>query len=337
MNQVNRRVTLVARPDGYPTEATFKLVEDKVPSPGPGQVLVRALYLSLDPYMRGRMSDAKSYATPIPIGGVIEGGIVGPVVASENPRFKVGDYVEGRLGWQDYALSDGRNIRKIDPDAGKLSLNLGVLGMPGLTAYFGLLDVCKPHAGDTVVVSAASGAVGQVVGQIAKIMDCKVIGIAGGKQKCDHIKSLGFDHAIDYKGEDLDAALDKAAPDGVDCYFDNVGGPVSEAVFRHLSFNRPRIAICGQMALYNVDTGATGTRNLRFMLVHRATMQGFIVSDFAERYGMGLKRLAGWVRAGKIKYREDIVDGLENAPKAFLKLMHGENFGKLVVKIADQA
>jgi NADPH-dependent curcumin reductase CurA len=336
MNQVNRRITLATRPDGYPTEATFKLVEDKVPSPGPGQVLVRALYLSLDPYMRGRISAAKSYAAPVEIGGVIEGGIVGPVVASENPRFKVGDMVEGRLGWQDYALSDGRNIRKIDPNAGPLSLNLGVLGMPGLTAYFGLLDVCKPHAGDTVVVSAASGAVGQVVGQIAKIMDCKVVGIAGGKQKIDHIRGLGFDAGIDYKSEDLDVALDKACPDGADCYFDNVGGKISEAVFRHLAF-RPRIAICGQMALYNVDTPEPGTRNLRFMLVHRAKMEGFIVSDFSERFAMGLKRLSRWVREGKIKYREDIVDGLENAPKAFVRLMHGENFGKLIIKIADGA
>ena len=336
MNQVNRRITLASRPDGYPTEANFKLVEDKVPSPGPGQVLVRALYLSLDPYMRGRMSDAKSYAAPVPIGGVMEGGIVGPVVASENPRFKVGDMVEGRLGWQDFALSDGRNIRTIDPKAGKLSLNLGVLGMPGLTAYFGLLDLCRPHAGDTVVVSAASGAVGQVVGQIAKLMDCRVVGIAGGTRKIDYItRDLGFDVGVDYKSGDLDAALDKACPDGIDCYFDNVGGAVSEAVFRHLAF-RPRIAICGQMALYNVDAPQPGTRNLRFMLVHRAKMEGFIVSDFTERFPMALKRLAGWVREGKIKYREDVVDGLENASKAFLRLMHGDNFGKLIIKIADE-
>ena len=336
MNQVNRRITLAARPDGYPTEANFKLVEDKVPSPGPGQVLVRALYLSLDPYMRGRMSDAKSYAAPVEIGGTMEGGIVGRVIASENPRIKVGDLVEGRLGWQDYGLSDGRNIRAIDPKAGKLSLSLGVLGMPGLTAYFGLLDVCRPHAGDTVVVSAASGAVGQVVGQIAKIMDCRVVGIAGGARKIDYItRELGFDAGIDYKSEDLDAALDKACPDGVDAYFDNVGGKVSDAVFRHLAY-RARIAICGQMALYNVDTPEPGSRNLRFMLVNRARMEGFLVSDFTDRWPMGLKRLSRWVRDGKIKYREDVVEGLENAPKAFLRLMRGENFGKLVVKIADE-
>ncbi|MBI3516554.1 MAG: NADP-dependent oxidoreductase [Proteobacteria bacterium] len=336
MNQVNRRITLASRPDGYPTAANFKLVEDEVPSPGPGQVLVRALYLSLDPYMRGRMSDAKSYAAPVPIGGVMEGGIVGRVVASENPKFKLGDHVEGRLGWQDFGLSDGRNIRTIDPKAGKLSLNLGVLGMPGLTAYFGLLDVCRVHAGDTVVVSAASGAVGQVVGQIAKIMDCKVIGIAGGKAKIDYIThELGFDVGIDYKFEDLDAALDKSCPDGVDAYFDNVGGKVADAVFRHLAY-KARIAICGQMALYNVDTPEPGSRNLRFMLVSRAKMEGFIVSDFTDRWPMGLKRLARWVREGKIKYREDVVEGLENAPSAFLRLMRGENFGKLVIKIADE-
>ncbi len=336
MNQVNRRITLAARPDGYPSEANFKLVEDKVPSPGSGQVLVRALYLSLDPYMRGRMSDAKSYAAPVPIGGVMEGGIVGRVTASENPRFKVGDMVEGRLGWQDYGLSDGRNIRAIDPKAGPLSYNLGVLGMPGLTAYFGLLDVCRPHAGDTVVVSAASGAVGQVVGQIAKIMDCRVVGIAGGRDKVDYItRELGFDVGIDYKSGDLGAALAKACPDGVDCYFDNVGGKISDAVFNNLAY-RARIAICGQIALYNVDTPEPGSRNLRFMLVNRAVMEGFLVSDFTDRWPMGLKRLSRWVREGKIKYREDVVQGLENAPKAFLRLFDGSNFGKLVVKIADE-
>jgi NADPH-dependent curcumin reductase CurA len=336
MNQVNRRITLAARPDGYPTEANFKLVEDKVPSPGPGQVLVRALYLSLDPYMRGRMSDARSYAAPVPVGGVMEGGIVGRVIASENAKFKVGEIVEGRLGWQDYGLSDGRNIRAVDAKAGPLSFNLGVLGMPGLTAYFGLLDVCRPHAGDTVVVSAASGAVGQVVGQIAKIMDCRVVGIAGGKQKVDFItRELGFDAGIDYKAGDLGAALAKACPDGVDCYFDNVGGKVSDAVFANLAY-RARIAICGQIALYNVDTPEPGSRNLRFMLVNRAVMAGFLVSDFTDRWPMGLKRLARWVREGKIKYREDVVQGLENAPKAFLRLFDGSNFGKLVVKIADE-
>jgi NADPH-dependent curcumin reductase CurA len=336
MNQINRRITLAARPDGYPAETNFKLVEDKVPSPGPGQVLVRALYLSLDPYMRGRMSDAKSYAAPVPIGGVMEGGIVGRVIASENPKFAVGTLVEGRLGWQDYGLSDGRNIRAIDPKAGPLSYSLGVLGMPGLTAYFGLLDVCRPHAGDTVVVSAASGAVGQVVGQIAKIMDCRVVGIAGGAKKVDYItRELGFDVGIDYKSGDLAAALAKACPDGVDCYFDNVGGRISDAVFANLAY-RARIAICGQIALYNVDTPEPGSRNLRFMLVNRAVMEGFLVSDFTDRWPMGLKRLARWVREGKIKYREDVVQGLENAPKAFLRLFDGSNFGKLVVKIADE-
>ena len=336
MNQINRRITLASRPDGYPGEANFKLVEAPVPSPGPGQVLVRALYLSLDPYMRGRMSDAKSYAAPVPIGGVMEGAIVGRVIASENPKFPVGTLVEGRLGWQDYGLSDGRNIRAVDPKAGPLSYSLGVLGMPGLTAYFGLLDVCRPHAGDTVVVSAASGAVGQVVGQIAKIMDCRVVGIAGGAQKVDYVtRELGFDAGIDYKSGDLAAGLAKACPDGVDCYFDNVGGKVSDAVFANLAY-RARIAICGQIALYNVDTPEPGTRNLRFMLVNRAVMEGFLVSDFTDRWPMGLKRLSRWVREGRIKYREDVVQGLENAPKAFLRLFDGSNFGKLVVKIADE-
>jgi NADPH-dependent curcumin reductase CurA len=336
MNQVNRRITLAARPDGYPTEANFKLVEDKVPSIGPGQVLVRTLYLSLDPYMRGRMSAAKSYAAPVELGATMVGGIVGRVIASENPKFARGDIVEGRLGWQDYGVSDGRDLRKVDPAAGPISTAVGVLGMPGLTAYFGLLDVGQPKAGDTVVVSAASGAVGQVVGQIAKIMGCRVVGIAGDARKIAYItRELGFDAGIDYKTEDLDAALDRACPDGVDVYFDNVGGAVSEAVFRHLAY-RPRIAICGQISQYNVETPEPGARNLRFMLVHRARMEGFLVSDFIDRWPEGLKRLSRWVREGKIKYREDVVEGLENAPKAFMRLMRGNNFGKLVVKVADE-
>ena len=336
LNQVNRRITLASRPETYPTEANFKLVEEPVPAIGPGQALVRTLYLSLDPYMRGRMSAAKSYAPPVEIGATMVGGIVGKVVASENPRLKVGDIVEGRLGWQDYGISDGRDLRKVDPSWGPVSTAVGVLGMPGLTAYFGLLEVCRPRAGDTVVVSAASGAVGQVVGQVAKLAGCRVVGIAGGARKIDFItRELGFDAGIDYKRGDLDAALEKACPDGVDCYFDNVGGAVSEAVFRHLA-NRARIAICGQIALYNVDVPEPGSRNLRFMLVNRAHMEGFLVSDFADRWPEGLKRLSRWLKTGKIKYREDVVDGLENAPKAFLRLFSGENFGKLVVKVADE-
>jgi NADPH-dependent curcumin reductase CurA len=335
LNQVNRRITLVSRPETYPAADNFKLVEEPVPAIGPGQVLVRTLYLSLDPYMRGRMSAAKSYAPPVELGGTMVGGIVGKVVASENQRFKVGDIVEGRLGWQDYGISDGRDLRKVDPSWGPVSTAVGVLGMPGLTAYFGLLEVCRPRAGDTVVVSAAAGAVGQVVGQIAKLAGCRVVGIAGGAPKVAFItRELGFDHGIDYKAGDLDAALDAACPDGVDCYFDNVGGAVSEAVFRHLA-NRARIAICGQIALYNVDMPEPGSRNLRFMLVNRAHMEGFLVSDFADRWPDGLKRLSRWLKAGKIKYREDVVDGLENAPAAFLRLFRGENFGKLVVKVAD--
>jgi NADPH-dependent curcumin reductase CurA len=335
MNQVNRRITLASRPDGYPTEANFKLVEAPVPSIGPGQVLIQTLYLSLDPYMRGRMNDAKSYAPPVELGATMVGGIVGRVIASEHKKYALGDIVEGRLGWQDYGVSDGRDLRKVDPAAGPISTAVGVLGMPGLTAYFGLLEVCQPRAGDTVVVSAAAGAVGQVVGQIAKLMGCRVIGIAGDARKIAYItQELGFDAAIDYKTEDLDRALAKTCPDGVDAYFDNVGGKVSEAVFRHLAY-RPRIAICGQMALYNVEAPEPGSRSLRFMLVHRARMEGFLVSDFAERWPEGLKRLSRWVKDGKIKYREDVVEGLENAPKAFLRLMRGENFGKLVVKVAD--
>jgi NADPH-dependent curcumin reductase CurA len=332
---VNRRITLAARPGGYPQETNFRLTEAPVPRPERGEVLVRTLWLSLDPYQRGRMSTAKSYAPPVEVGEVMIGGIVGRVVESRNQRFTVGDIVEGWLGRQDYALSDGHDIRKVDPTLAPISTALGVLGMPGMTAYFGLLEIGQPKPGDTVVVSAASGAVGAVVGQIAKLTGCRVVGTAGSPDKVAYITGeLGYDAGIDYKSEDVDAALARACPNGVDVYFDNVGGAVTDAVFRHLA-DRARIVICGQISQYNLAEPELGPRNLRFLLVHQARVEGFLVFRFASRYGEAIPRLAGWIAEGKLKYREDVVEGLENAPSAFVKLMRGENFGKLLVKVAE--
>ncbi|MBL27159.1 MAG: NADP-dependent oxidoreductase [Rhodospirillaceae bacterium] len=334
-NATNRKITLAARPVGYPKESDFAMVEEPVADPGPGQVLIRTLWLSLDPYQRGRMSAAKSYATPVDIGGVITGGIVGRVEQSNNPKFKAGDFVEGWLGWQSWAISDGNDIRKVDPDLAPLQTALGILGMPGMTAYFGFLEIGLPRPGDTVVISAASGAVGQLVGQIARIMGCRAVGIAGGADKCAYIRDeLGFDAAIDYKGEDVEAAIARHCPDGVDVYFDNVGGTITEAVLKNLA-KFARVVICGQISQYNLDKPDLGPRNLRFLLVNQARMEGFLVFQFADRYEQGMKRIAGWIKDGRIKYREDVVDGLENAPKAFIGMMEGKNFGKLLVKVAE--
>ena len=332
---VNRQVTLAARPEGYPKPGDFKLVEGQVPEPRHGQILVRTLWLSLDPYQRGRMSAARSYAASVDIGAPIIGGIVGRVERSENARFAAGDIVEGWLGWQDYALSDGHDLRKVDPALAPIQTALGVLGMPGMTAYFGLLEIGRPRPGDTVVVSAASGAVGSLVGQIAKLMGCRVVGTAGRDDKVDYLtKELGFDAAINYKTANLDDALAAACPDGVDVYFDNVGGDVTEAVMRNLA-RFARIAICGQISQYNLTQPDVGPRNLRFLLVKQARMEGFLVFRFADRYDEARARLARWIKDGRIKYREDVVEGLENAPAAFIGLMRGENFGKLLVRVAE--
>jgi NADPH-dependent curcumin reductase CurA len=332
---VNRQVTLAARPDGYPKPSDFKLVEGAVPEPRDGQILVRTLWLSLDPYQRGRMSAARSYAASVEIGAPIIGGIVGRVEKSENARFAPGDIVEGWLGWQDYALSDGHDVRKVDPSLAPIQTALGVLGMPGMTAYFGLLEIGRPRPGDTVVVSAASGAVGSLVGQIAKITGCRVVGTAGRDDKVAYLTGeLGFDAAINYKTANLDDALAAACPDGVDVYFDNVGGDVTEAVMRNLA-RFARIAICGQISQYNLTQPELAPRSLRFLLVKQARMEGFLVFQFADRYEEGRARLARWIKDGRIKYREDVVDGLENAPLAFIGLMRGENFGKLLVRVAE--
>lgn len=333
--EINRKVTLKSRPDGYPQLSDFEVTEQPIPQPREGEALIRALWLSLDPYMRGRMRDTASYAPSIQLGDVIVGGVVGRVVESRTPAIAVGDIVEGPLGWQEYALSDGRNLRRVDESLGPLSTALGILGMPGMTAYFGFLDICDPRPGDSVVVSAASGAVGQVVGQIAKIMGCRVIGFAGSDAKVDFIvNELGFDVGINYKTADIPAALAEACPLGVNVYFDNVGGPVTDAVMENLA-DFARISVCGQISQYNTEGPVLGPRNMRMLTTHQARMEGFLVFQFTARHDAARQRMAAWIREGKLKYREDVVDGIQNAPRAFIGMMRGENFGKLLVKVAD--
>ncbi len=332
--KTHRRVVLVRRPPGEPAESDFRVEEAPVPEPRHGEVLVKGLYLSLDPYQRGRMRDAASYAAPVGLGEVMTGGIVGEVVKSNHAAFKVGDIVEDRLGWQEYAIGSAPGLRKVDPSLAPISTANGVLGMPGMTAYFGLLECGRPKPGETIVVSAASGAVGQVVGQIGKIMGCRVVGIAGGPKKCAFVKDeLGFDACLDYKAEkDLDAALRAASPNGIDVYFDNVGGEISDAVLRNLNFFA-RVALCGSISQYNATTPPMGPRLLGTFVGKRVTLRGFIVTDFAEHYGPAMRQMSEWIKSGRLKYREDIVQGIEKAPRAFIGMLRGENFGKMLVKM----
>lgn len=332
----HRRIVLASRPEGMVSLENFRLEEVPVPEPGPGQILVRQIYQSLDPYMRGRMNDGPSYAPPVPVGGVMEAGGVGEVVASQHPDWRVGDIVEGRLGWQEYCVPPYERLRKIDPSLAPISTANGVLGMPGMTAYFGFLDVGQPQPGDTVVVSAASGAVGAVVGQIARIMGCRVVGLVGSQAKADYITGeLGFHAAINHREQDLMTALAKECPLGIDVYFENVGGKVWDAVVEHLALGA-RVAVCGRISEYNLAEPELVPRNMRFFIPKRVRMQGFLVFDFASRHAEATARMARWIREGEIKYREDVVEGIENAPAAFLKLFSGENFGKLLVKVGAE-
>ena len=332
---INRRIVLAERPVGMPKPSDFRLEEAPAAEPGPGECLVRAAYMSVDPYMRGRISGRKSYAASVQIGQTIVGGAVGKVIASNAPSVAVGDYVTGNLGWQEYAIASGAELRRVDPAMAPLSAYLGVLGMPGLTAYHGLLKVAGVSPGETVCVSGAAGAVGSAVGQIARLNGCRAVGIAGGPEKCAWISGeLEFDAAIDYKAQDVSNALRVDAPDGVDAYFDNVGGPVTDAVFPHLNVNS-RVAICGQISQYNAVDAPVGPRLLWHFIVKRIRAQGFLVFDFTDHHDEALAEMAGWVTQGKLKYRETIAEGIENAPAAFIGMLGGANIGKQVVKLSD--
>ena len=335
---VNHQIRLASRPVGLPTRANWNFTTEPVTEPGPGGVLVKTLYLSLDPAMRGWMNEGKSYIPPVEIGAVMRAGGVGQVIASQNPAFAVGDYVNAGLDVQEYCLIEQEHIRrsklfKIDPRLGLTSW-LNVLGMPGMTGYFGLLDVGQPKAGETVVVSGAAGAVGQTVGQIAKLKGCRVVGIAGGKAKCDWVvNELGFDACIDYKNDDVRAGLKEHCPKGVDIYFDNVGGEILDLVLAKIT-RGARIIICGAISQYNNTTPVKGPANYLSLLVNRARMEGIVVFDYAERYPVAVAEMAGYLKAGTMKSREDVVVGLGTFPETLLKLFNGENFGKLVLQLA---
>ncbi len=330
---MNRQIILAARPVGFPQESDFALVESEIPTPGPGEVLVRAQWLSVDPYMRGRMSEARSYARPTQLGEVMTGQVVGEVTASEDPRFGPGDAVVGQLGWQEHALVRGGLLRKLDVALAPPQAYLHALGTTGLTAWFGLFDVARPKPGDTVLVSGAAGAVGQIVGQLARIAGCRTVGVAGGPEKVRDLTELyGYDVGIDSKADDVNAALKDACPRGVDVYFDNVGGALSETVFRRLAVGG-RIAVCGQISQYNLVEPELAPRNLGFLIVFRATMQGFLVSDYAHRFGEAIPRLGALLADGRLTTREDVTEGLERAPQAFIGMLRGENRGKALVRL----
>jgi NADPH-dependent curcumin reductase len=328
----NVQVLLASRPVGWVEESHFHIVESPVPEPAAGQLLIKNLWLSVDPYMRGRMGGARSYAPPVRIGEVMVGETVGEVVESSHPRFGVGDTVVGRLGWQLYAISEGDGLRKVDPALVPISCYLGAAGMPGATAWIGLFEHCRPTAGETVAVSAAAGAVGSVVGQLARMQGCRAVGIAGGKVKCDHVvNELGFDACVDYKAGNLRRGLAQATPDGIDCYFENVGGEVMDTVFGHLN-PFARVAVCGLVSDYNL-TEPYGMKTMRSVLVNRVSVHGFIVSDRQDLYLRAVARLAGWVAEGKITYHETVAEGLRSAPAAFIGMLKGANLGKQLVKL----
>ena len=329
----NKAWTLASRPSGPVTEQNFKLVESEAPRPKEGEVLVKNLWLSLDPYMRFRMDDVKSYAPPVQIGEVMSGEAAGEVLESKHPSFKTGDSVLVQSGWQLYACAKGDNLTKVDVDARRapLSYYLGVLGMPGMTAYFGMKEIGMPKPGETVVVSAASGAVGSVVGQLAKIAGCRAVGVAGGKEKCDYVvKELGFDACVDYKAGNLYRDLREACPKRVDVYFDNVGGEILETLLRLMNLHS-RIVVCGRIAERDEPYCH---KNLGVLIGGRVRMQGMLVFDWKDRYPEGIQALAGHLAQGKLKYRESVVEGIENAPKGFIALLKGGNFGKQLVKLA---
>lgn len=333
MTAINHQFRLVNRPVGLPRRSDWSFTEEPVGQPAEGQFLVEIDLISLDPAMRGWMDDVKSYIAPVGLGEVMRAGAAGRVVASRHPGYAVGEHVTGTFGVQEYALSDGRSVAKVDPRAAPLPVYLSALGVPGLTAYFGLLDVGKPTEGDTVVVSGAAGAVGSLVGQIARIVGCRAVGIAGGAEKCRFIvEELGFDAAVDYKAEDVKRSLRRHCPKGINVYFDNVGGDILDAALTQLA-RRARVVICGAISQYNNTAPVRGPSNYLSLLVNRASMTGVIVFDYAARYGEAVGAMAGWLREGRLKTREDIVEGLEQFPEALLKLFSGENVGKLILAV----
>ncbi|MGE0613895.1 MAG: NADP-dependent oxidoreductase [Hyphomicrobiales bacterium] len=336
----NRQIVLAARPKGAPKPGDFRMVESAVPEAGEGEVVTRTIYLSLDPYMRGRMNDAKSYAPSVEIGGVMTAGAASQVIASRNSAFTEGDFVFGYTGWQDYAVTDGKGLRRLDPRAAPISTSLGVLGMPGMTAWAGLKNIGQPKKGETLVVAAASGAVGGLVGQIARLQGARAVGIAGSAEKCAYVTGeLGFDACINHRDSDFAEQLAKACPEGIDIYWENVGGPVFEAVLPLLNpFGR--VPVCGLIAHYNATALPEGPNKIpllmRSVLSNRLRVQGFIVFDFADQESGFLAEMTSWVQGGRIRFREDFVDGLENAPAAFIGMLEGGNFGKLVVRVAPE-
>lgn len=332
---VNHQFRLARRPVGLPGRDTWSFTEEPVSAPGDGQLLVRVLYISVDAAMRGWMNDARSYIRPVALGEVMRAAAVGRVISSRHPSFRAGDHVSGPFGVQEYALADGARVTRIDTELAPLPAHLNALGVAGMTAYFGLLDVGRPRPGETVVVSAAAGSVGQLVGQIAKIRGCRAIGIAGGPRKCERIVSeLGFDAAINHRAEDVAAALRRHCPDRVHVYFDNVGGEMLDAVLTRLA-RGARVVICGAVSQYNNLGGVRGPSNYLSLLVDRARMQGFLVLDYADRYPEAVAEIAGWLRAGSLRTQEDVVEGLESFPDALLRLFRGESMGKLMVRVAD--
>jgi NADPH-dependent curcumin reductase CurA len=334
MAALNHQFRLAARPVGLPKPTDWDYTEEPVPEPGEGEVLIKILYLSMDPAMRGWMNDGRSYIAPVGIGDVMRALAAGEVIASNHPDVAVGEHVTGLLGVQEYAVAHGNAVIKVDPTLAPLPVYLGALGMPGMTAYFGLLDIGRPQEGETVVVSCAAGAVGSVVGQIAKLKGARAVGIAGGPEKCSFlVEELGFDAAIDYKSEDLDAALAQHCPKGIDVYFDNAGGEILDAALARLARNA-RVIICGAISQYNATSAVEGPSNYLSLLVNHASMTGFVVSDYGDRYAQGAMEMAGWLAAGKLKAREDIAEGLESFPDTLLRLFAGQNTGKLVLELA---
>lgn len=339
MTDTNRRIHLASRPKGKPTLENFRFEDAPIPTPGEGEVLLKILYLSLDPYMRGRMNAGKSYAAPLEVGDVMEGGTVARVVSSRHPDFAEGDVVLSHSGWQTHALAPGSALRKLDPSVAPVSTALGVLGMPGFTAYAGLLTIGQPKPGETVVVAAASGAVGSVVGQIARIKGARAVGIAGGPEKCAFVRDeLGFDAVVDHRAPDFPALLKEACPKGIDVYFENVGGHVWDAVFPLLN-TFARVPVCGLIAQYNATGPAEGPDRLpivmREVLSRSLTIRGFIQREFVDQRPAFLKEMAGWIASDEVRYKEDVVDGLDAAPEAFMGLLEGRNFGKLVVRVSQ--